>query len=360
MRAAVLNEHDITGLSVRDDVRTIPLSDVLVRVRIRAAGVCHSDLSAVTGKLGLPAPFVVGHEAAGEVVDVGDGVDEFAAGDRVMVSWVPQCGTCTDCRGDRPELCSYNTEPSYRRPRFLIGDQPIAAQAGCGVFAEEIVVTKHNLVQLPDDVPFDVGALISCGVSTGVGAVRNTAGLRGGETVVVIGCGGVGLSIVQAARAAGAESVVAVDPVPVKRELAMTLGASAAIEPAGLAESAGSMSRSRRSGRREPSGRPTMPPGAAAPPSSSGLVLPTTPCRSRLANCMRVGARSSGRYSARPTFGATFLAPSNRGGPANWRWSRSSATGSTLLNYRGPWKKCARGQRFARWSSSRDGCDAGC
>jgi S-(hydroxymethyl)glutathione dehydrogenase / alcohol dehydrogenase len=239
MRAAVLNEHDITGLSVRDDVRTIPLSDVLVRVRIRAAGVCHSDLSAVTGKLGLPAPFVVGHEAAGEVVDVGDGVDEFAAGDRVMVSWVPQCGTCTDCRGDRPELCSYNTEPSYRRPRFLIGDQPIAAQAGCGVFAEEIVVTKHNLVRLPDDVPFDVGALISCGVSTGVGAVRNTARLRGGETVVVIGCGGVGLSIVQAARAAGATSVVAVDPVPVKRELAMTLGASAAIEPAGLADVGG-------------------------------------------------------------------------------------------------------------------------
>lgn len=238
MLAAVLNEHGISGLTVRDDVRTVPLSDVLVRVRIRAAGVCHSDLSAVTGKLGLAAPFVIGHEAAGEVVDVGDAVDEFGVGDRVMVSWVPQCGICTDCRSNRPELCTYNTDPAYRRPRFFVDGRPIPAQAGCGVFAEEVVVTKYNLVRLPDDVPFEVGALISCGVSTGIGAVLNTARLRVGETAVVIGCGGVGLSIVQAARAAGAASVVAVDPVPVKRELAMTLGASAAVEPSGLADTA--------------------------------------------------------------------------------------------------------------------------
>lgn len=106
------------------------------------------------------------------------------------------------------------------------------------MFAEEAVVTKHNLVRLPDDVPFEIGALVSCGVSTGVGAVRNTARLSGGETVAVIGCGGVGLSIVQAARAAGAASVVAVDPVPEKRELAVTLGATAAIEPSELADAA--------------------------------------------------------------------------------------------------------------------------
>jgi S-(hydroxymethyl)glutathione dehydrogenase / alcohol dehydrogenase len=235
MRAAVLNENDLDGLIIRDDVGTIPLSDVLVRVRIRAAGVCHSDLSAVTGKLGLSAPFVVGHEAAGEVVGVGDDVDEFAEGDRVMISWVPQCGTCDACRRGRAELCSYNLDPAYRRPRFVVDGQPTPAQAGCGVFAEEVVVTKYNLVALPDDVPFEVGALISCGVSTGVGAVRNTAGVRAGDTVVVIGCGGVGLSVVQAARAAGAASVVAVDPVAVKRELAITLGATAAVDPSELA-----------------------------------------------------------------------------------------------------------------------------
>src|SRR5262245_39777932 len=232
MRAAVLYEHDIAGLSVRDDVHTIPVSDVLVRVRIHAAGVCHSDLSAVTGKLGLAPPFVLGHEAAGVVVDIGDDVDDVNPGDRVMISWVPQCGRCAECRLGRPELCTYSADPSYRRPRFVVDGQAIPAQAGCGVFAEEVVVTQYNLVRLPDDVPFEVGALISCGVSTGVGAVRNTAQLRGGETTVVIGCGGVGLSIVQAARAAGAASVVAVDPVPVKRELALALGATEAITPA--------------------------------------------------------------------------------------------------------------------------------
>lgn len=238
MRAAVLHEHDIAGLRVRNDVATIPLSDVLVRVRIRAAGVCHSDLSAVTGRLGLAPPIVIGHEAAGEVVDVGDDVGDLAPGDRVMISWVPQCGTCTDCRLGRPELCSYSAGPAYRRPRFLVGGEPVRAQAGCGVFAEEAVVTRYNLVPLPADVPFEVGALISCGVSTGVGAVRNTARLRAGDTAVVIGCGGVGLSIVQAAHAEGAASVVAVDPIPVKRELAMTLGATAAIEPSELADAA--------------------------------------------------------------------------------------------------------------------------
>ena len=239
MRAAVLTEHGIGGLALRDDVQTIPLSDVLVRVSIRAAGVCHSDLSAVTGKLGLAPPFVIGHEAAGEVVDVGDDVEYLTAGDRVMISWVPQCGSCDDCRLGRPQLCSYNSGPGYRRPRFLVGGEPTRAQAGCGVFAEEAVVTEHNLVPLPDDVPFEVGALISCGVSTGVGAVHNTAELHGGEAVVVIGCGGVGLSIVQAARAAGAASLIAVDPVPVKRELAMSLGATAAIEPSELGGTTG-------------------------------------------------------------------------------------------------------------------------
>ncbi|GAB3504622.1 alcohol dehydrogenase catalytic domain-containing protein [Amycolatopsis cihanbeyliensis] len=236
MRAAVLRHAGLDGIGIRDDVETVAVSDVLVRVRVRAAGVCHSDLSAATGRLGLAPPVVLGHEAAGEVVEVGDQVRDFEPGDRVMVSWVPQCGSCPCCLRGQPELCGYALEPGYRRPRFLVGSKPVAAQAGCGAFAEEVVVTQHNLVRLPDGVPYEIGALVSCGVSTGVGAVLNTAELAEGATAVVIGCGGVGMSIVQAARAAGAATVVAVDPVPAKRELARTLGASIAAAPAELAE----------------------------------------------------------------------------------------------------------------------------
>ncbi|ONI81495.1 hypothetical protein ALI144C_19435 [Actinosynnema sp. ALI-1.44] len=231
MRAAVLQHSGMDGIGIRDDVSTMDVTDVLVRVRVRAAGVCHSDLSAATGRLGIAPPVVLGHEAAGEVLEVGPDVAGFAVGDRVMVSWVPQCGTCPWCQRAQPELCTYNTTPGYRRPRFVVDGSPVAAQAGCGAFAEEIVVTQHNLVPLPDDVPFEIGALVSCGITTGVGAVRNTAALRQGDSAVVIGCGGVGMAVVQAARAAGAATVLAVDPVAAKRELALTLGATAVAAP---------------------------------------------------------------------------------------------------------------------------------
>lgn len=239
MRAAVLEHHGLGGVRIRNDVHAITVSDVLVRVRVKAAGVCHSDLSAVTGRLGLMPPVVIGHEAAGDVVEVGDQVSDLRPGDRVMISWVPQCGACVSCLRGQPELCTYSLDPVYRRPRFVVDGEPVPAQAGCGVFAEEVVVTRHNLVRLPDDVPYEVAALISCGVSTGVGAVLNTARLRSDDTAVVIGCGGVGMSIVQAARAAGASAIVAVDPVAYKRDLARKLGASTAIAPAMLTDQVG-------------------------------------------------------------------------------------------------------------------------
>ncbi|MBB5956991.1 S-(hydroxymethyl)glutathione dehydrogenase/alcohol dehydrogenase [Saccharothrix tamanrassetensis] len=241
MRAAVLQRSGLDGIAIRDDVSTVDVSDVLVRVRVRAAGVCHSDLSAATGRLGLTPPVVLGHEAAGEVSAIGSDVDGFEVGDRVMVSWVPQCGECASCRRGQPELCGYSARPEYRRPRFVVDGEPVAAQAGCGAFAEEIVVTRHNLVPLPDGVPFEIGALVSCGVTTGVGAVRNTAALAAGSSAVVIGCGGVGMAIVQAARAAGAAAVLAVDPVAAKRELALELGATDVAEPAGLAAAVASV-----------------------------------------------------------------------------------------------------------------------
>ena len=231
MRAAVLTEPGDAGLVIRDDLRTAPLRPGFVRLRVRAAGVCHSDISAISGRLGLPTPVVVGHESAGEVIETGQGVLGFSAGDRVIVSWVPQCGTCDSCVNGRPQLCSFNSTDEYRWPRYAAPEGDIWAQAGVGGFAEELVVSEHNLVPLPRDVPFEIGAIIGCGVATGVGAVVNTASVRPGDSVAIIGCGGVGLASVQAARAAGAATIVAVDPVESKRALALDLGATHAVGP---------------------------------------------------------------------------------------------------------------------------------
>ncbi|MEU1980886.1 zinc-binding dehydrogenase [Nocardia sp. NPDC019395] len=238
MRAAVLSAPGSDNISVRDDLDSGAVEGIFVKVRIRAAGVCHSDLSAASGRLGLPTPLVIGHEAAGDVVEVGADVTEFAAGDRVIISWVPQCQNCWACTSGQPQLCTFSSTPGYTHTRFLLDGEPVAAQAGCGAFAEEVIVTQHNLVPLPSDVPYEIGALVGCGVTTGVGVVVNTAGVTPGSSVVVIGCGGVGLSAVQAAVAQGASRVVAVDPVEAKRTLALALGATSAITPEELPDTA--------------------------------------------------------------------------------------------------------------------------
>ncbi|MDQ4055126.1 MAG: zinc-binding dehydrogenase [Actinomycetota bacterium] len=241
MRAAVLEHPGLDGLHLRDDLELAPVTGRFVRVRVRAAGVCHSDLSAVSGRLGLPTPVVIGHESSGDVVEIGPDVTRVSAGDRVIVSWVPQCGRCLPCTSGQPQLCTFNLTDEYRFPRYRRASGEVWAQAGCGGFAEEILVSDHNLVPLPDDVPYEVGALVGCGVSTGVGAVMNTASVEKGASVVVIGCGGVGLSAVQACRVAEAATVVAVDPVAAKREAAMTLGATHAVDPADLATTVGDL-----------------------------------------------------------------------------------------------------------------------
>lgn len=241
MRAAVLESPGSDHLVIRDGITTAPVAGRFVRVKVRAAGVCHSDISAISGRLGLPTPVVIGHESAGEVLEVGPDVTTVAVGDRVIVSWVPQCGSCAQCTAGRPQLCTFNMTDEYRFPRFRDGEADVWAQAGCGGFAEELLVSEFNLVALPDDVPFDIGALVGCGVSTGVGAVMNTAQVAAGSSVVVIGCGGVGLSAIQAARAAQALRVVAVDPVSSKRELALGLGATDALAPEDLAAFAAAM-----------------------------------------------------------------------------------------------------------------------
>ncbi|MDI6097349.1 Zn-dependent alcohol dehydrogenase [Actinoplanes sp. NEAU-A12] len=236
MRAAVLHTIGDEKLDLRDDVTVIGPGPGEVRLRVRASGVCHSDLSAMRGGLPQPVPAVLGHEAAGDVIEIGDGVDDLAPGDRVAVNWLPACGACTHCRRNEPYLCMTHVMAGYVMPRFSAGDLPVFGMAGCGSFAEEMVVPRAGAVRIDDDVPYEVAALIGCGVTTGVGAVINTAQVRPGDTVVVIGCGGVGIAAIQGARLAGAAVIVAVDTVPARHELARRFGATHTAGPDELSD----------------------------------------------------------------------------------------------------------------------------
>ncbi|WNI25048.1 Zn-dependent alcohol dehydrogenase [Streptomyces sp. ITFR-16] len=230
MRAAVLHEIGQDKLEVLDDVEAVGFGPGKVRLRIRATGLCHSDVSAMSGVLPQPAPFIPGHEGAGEVVDVGDGVTGLSAGDRVLVCWLPACGACPACKRGQTQLCLAGFmnagTPNFRRPG---GD--VFGFAGTGTFTEEVVVGAGCAVPIPDDVPFEIAALIGCGVTTGLGAAINTAKVEAGSSVAVIGCGGVGISTIQGARVQGAAQIVAVDPVASRREAALRFGATEAVSP---------------------------------------------------------------------------------------------------------------------------------
>lgn len=236
MRAAILTSVEDGKFDLRDDVSALGPGPGEVRVRVRAAGVCHSDLSARVGTLPQPLPAVLGHEAAGDVLDVGDGVADLSPGDRVIVNWLPACGACGHCLRGEPYLCMTHVVFAYAQPRFLAGDTPVFGMAGCGAFAEEIVVPRAGVVRIADDVPYEIAALVGCGVMTGVGAVINTAQVRPGDTVAVIGCGGVGLAAIQGARLAGAAAIVAVDPVAAKHEVAQRFGATHVGTPDGMSD----------------------------------------------------------------------------------------------------------------------------
>ncbi|MFC9173360.1 MULTISPECIES: Zn-dependent alcohol dehydrogenase [unclassified Streptomyces] len=235
MRAAVLHETGQEKLEVLDDVEAVGFGPGKVKLRIRATGLCHSDVSAMSGILPQPAPFIPGHEGAGEVVDVGDGVSGLSAGDRVLVCWLPACGACPSCKRGQTQLCLAGFmnagTPNFRRPG---GD--VFGFAGTGTFTEEVVVGAGCAVPIPDDVPFEIAALIGCGVTTGLGAAINTAEVEAGSSVAVIGCGGVGISTIQGARVQGAAQIVAVDPVASRREAALRFGATEAVAPDGLAD----------------------------------------------------------------------------------------------------------------------------
>lgn len=209
-----------------------------VRVKVRAAGVCHSDLSVVSGTIPQLTPLVLGHEGAGVVEAVGDGVTRVSVGDHVIFNWVPSCGECFFCTTGRPDMCdeaftlmTMGTMPDGTTPFSQNGeDVYMFSQTSC--LAERTVVPEAALVPIFRDVPFDVAAITGCAVMTGYGAVMNTAGGAAGRRVAVIGCGGVGLNVIQAARLDGATRIIALDRDARKLEDARAFGATDTINTA--------------------------------------------------------------------------------------------------------------------------------
>ena len=202
-----------------------------VMVRLAACGVCHSDLSATNGTIPMAPPLVLGHEAAGEVVEVGEGVSSLAVGDHVVSSFIYMCGQCRFCSGGRPVLCveqgkALTTLPDGTLRTKDAAGQPVSVFSGCGVMAEYATLSVDNVVKIDKGIPLDRAALVGCAVTTGVGAVFNTARVRPGSVVAVFGCGGVGLNVVQGAAIAGAVKILAIDSNEAKLEMARAFGAT--------------------------------------------------------------------------------------------------------------------------------------
>lgn len=195
-----------------------------VEVTLAACAICHSDLHFIEGAWGGDLPALYGHEAAGHVTALGDGVSGVELGQPVLVTLIRSCGTCACCSDGRPVICEH-TGDGYS-PLSLPDGTPVAQGMKTGAFAEKVVVDASQLAPLPDDMPLDVACLLACGVITGVGAVFNTAAMPAGATAVVIGTGGVGLNAIQGARIAGARRIIALDVAPEKLEAAREFGAT--------------------------------------------------------------------------------------------------------------------------------------
>ncbi|KIF73765.1 alcohol dehydrogenase [Streptomyces sp. 150FB] len=198
-----------------------------VRVRIAAAGVCHSDLSLSDGTLRVPVPAVLGHEGAGTVIAAGDGVTHVSPGDRVVLNWAPSCGTCHACVVGEVWLCAQALSGAARVHARTADGTELHPGLNVAAFAEETVVPATCVLPLPAGIPLTDAALLGCAVLTGYGAVHHSARVAEGESVVVFGVGGVGLATLQSARIAGASTVIAVDVSPEKEELALAAGATA-------------------------------------------------------------------------------------------------------------------------------------
>jgi S-(hydroxymethyl)glutathione dehydrogenase/alcohol dehydrogenase len=230
MRAAILPAYH-EKLEVYDDVEVVGPGPGEVLCRVAATGVCHSDLSYQRGVFPNPVPGVVGHEGAGEILALGEGVTGLNVGDHVIFAFLPPCGACLWCLNGQPQLCLTMVAQGAMAQRFRRGEDLFFPMSGLGTFAEQVVVQQQACIVIPPDIPLDIASLIGCGVTTGVGAALNTAQVRPGSSVVVIGCGGVGISIIQGARIAGAAEIVAVDMFENKIEMAKKFGATHGATP---------------------------------------------------------------------------------------------------------------------------------
>ena len=230
MKAAVLRQVD-TPLQM-EDIQLDQPGPREVRVRTGASGVCHSDLHFVEGKWSIDMPAVLGHEAAGTVEAVGEQVSYVKPGDRVITCLSVFCGHCDKCLSGRPNLCTKTdvVRSPDDPPRLRQGNTRLTQMAEIASFAEEMLVHEHAVVKVREDVPFEQLALIGCGVTTGLGAVLNTARVEPGSTVAVIGCGGVGLNCIQGALLAGAGRIIAIDQVESKLALAREFGATDVVD----------------------------------------------------------------------------------------------------------------------------------
>jgi S-(hydroxymethyl)glutathione dehydrogenase/alcohol dehydrogenase len=234
-RAAVLHAAQ-TPMSV-EPVTAAALKPNDVLVRIRAAGLCHTDLEVIEGSLRYPLPIVLGHEAAGVVEQVGAAARGVSVGDHVVLSWNPHCGHCFYCDRDAPILCEQYLGEGPKGVSFdgearnrLADGRPLQQLMFLGSFGEYCIVSDQQAIPVPKEIPFDRACLIGCGVMTGAGAALNLGAIAHGDTVMVIGCGAVGLAAVQGARLAGAGAIIAVDIDPAKLVLASRMGASHSVD----------------------------------------------------------------------------------------------------------------------------------
>lgn len=239
MRAALL-EQPGQDLLVVDDVEIDPsprAGEVLVRMT--HCGVCHSDLHFVDGTLPAPLPIVLGHEAAGVVEAVGAGVFGLAEGDKVILTLRPPCGHCYWCVRGEVSICPNATATTTGvlpdgTTRLSRGGTVVYRGVGIAAFSEYVVTSASGAVRVPADTPLEVACVIGCAVQTGVGAVLNTAGVEPGATVMIVGLGGIGISIAQGARLAGAAQVIGVDPVESRREQALAFGVTSTVDPGSM------------------------------------------------------------------------------------------------------------------------------
>ena len=226
MQGLILEGTTEESVRLSDNVELVnDLSPRQVRVEIHAAGVCGSDLSCVHGKYYMPTPLIPGHEAAGIVVEVGSAVTYCQKGDHVILSTFGNCGHCPECEDGHPGNCRNGGMGGLTQP-YQEGEQLLYNFANIGAFVQETIVNENQCIPIPKEMPLASASLIGCGVITGAGAVFNRAKVQVGDTVVVIGAGGVGLNVIQAANLVGASQIVAIDRVPEKESLARDFGAT--------------------------------------------------------------------------------------------------------------------------------------